>query len=265
MAARRKQRRKCQNHPIDENLEQYRKLVSEAKYVLKKSKKESLNNFISSLTHDTPQSKIWSKLRAFKSTYIPPTFPLEEEGQKILDPVNKANLFASHFKINPVQQNPNETEYKQYIEEAVEQEGAANNRDITETELKNSLKSLKNKSPGPDMLPNVLLQNLHPSYTEELLNIYNQSLTTGIVPKQWKYRHIIPIPKPQKPKIECASYRPITLLSCLGKLIDRILQKRLEYYMETRHTLQEVKVASAQEGQLLISSRDYAHRYNTVW
>ena len=57
------------------------------------------------------------------------------------------------------------------------------------------------------------------------------------MPQQWKLGHIIPIHKPQKDEKKCESYRPITLLSNLGKLLERIVCKRLEHYVESNSLL----------------------------
>lgn len=239
VSERRKARRKLQTHPTDDNLKQYRKTHSTAKYIIKKAKKESLHEFISSLTHDTPQQKVWAKIKAFKSTYVPPSFPIEDNDTIILDPILKANKLAEHYQ----QQSPAQTqvlpEYEQIITSCFNENKHSFNNEITMQELESCMDNLKHKSPGPDKISNLLIQNLNVSYREELLNIFNQSLTSGHVPYKWKFGHIIPIQKPQKPRSECSSYRPVTLLSCFGKLMERILQRRLEKFIESNNVLQQ--------------------------
>ena len=63
----------------------------------------------------------------------------------------------------------------------------------------------------------------------ELINIFNQSYQTGHIPDTWKSGLVIPILKPGKDKVSPTSYRPITMLSCLGKTFERIIKRRLEY------------------------------------
>ena len=48
---------------------------------------------------------------------------------------------------------------------------------------------------------------------------------------------VIPILKPNKD--ETGSYRPIALLSCTGKLIEKIVQKRLECFVESNNILRK--------------------------
>ena len=115
-----------------------------------------------------------------------------------------------------------------------------------------------------------MIQNLHPNYKIELLQHFNQSLHTGCYPSEWKKGHVIPIPKPDKPKELCKSYRPITLLSCLGKLMERIIKNRIEFHLETNKLLSntqfgfrpnkgtdDVLVAVTEEIKFALSSSQY--------
>ena len=47
-------------------------------------------------------------------------------------------------------------------------------------------------------------------------------------PDHWKKAVILPIPKPQKDLIFATSYRPISLLPSLGKLLEKIILTRLK-------------------------------------
>ena len=104
---------------------------------------------------------------------------------------------------------------------------------ITHNELESALQSLKPKqAPSPDGVTNELLIHLGPEAKKKLLQIYNASWKHGIVPQEWKKAILIPIHKPGKPKNSPSSYRPISLTSCLCKLLERILNSRLMWFME---------------------------------
>jgi ribonuclease HI len=82
-----------------------------------------------------------------------------------------------------------------------------------------------------------MIKSLDEESLSELLQILNQSFAVGQVPGAWKTGMVVPIPKPQKPKDLLTSYRPIALLSCLGKTMERVIKNRLEYIVEDRGML----------------------------
>lgn len=83
------------------------------------------------------------------------------------------------------------------------------------------------KSPGLDDVSNVLIKNLPPKAVQLLVIIFNSCLKVNYFPKHFKKAKVIAILKPNKPKYDPSSYRPISLLSNLGKLLEKIIQKRL--------------------------------------
>jgi len=59
----------------------------------------------------------------------------------------------------------------------------------------------------------------------------------GYFPHPWKRATVIPIPKPNKPPTDPNSYRPISLLSIVGKLLERIIASQLTAYVNQQHLL----------------------------
>jgi len=60
-----------------------------------------------------------------------------------------------------------------------------------------------------------------------LLNITNKCFQLGHFPTQWKCAEVILIPKPGKPAANLASYRPISLLAVLSKVVEGLLLRRV--------------------------------------
>ena len=56
-------------------------------------------------------------------------------------------------------------------------------------------------------------------------------IASGIFPDSWKNAHVIPIYKEKGEKSACKNYRPISLLSCVGKLLEKCVQKHLVDYL----------------------------------
>jgi hypothetical protein len=69
---------------------------------------------------------------------------------------------------------------------------------------------------------------------QELFALLNTSWITGLIPDAWKQGIIIPIPKPGKPQEQLTGYRPMTLLPCMGKLLERMVLRRLVYTLESK-------------------------------
>ena len=67
----------------------------------------------------------------------------------------------------------------------------------------------------------------------------NDIWETGNVPKSWKEATIIPVPKPGKDNTKPNNYRPIALTSCICKTLERIINERLVWYLETKNIITE--------------------------
>ena len=78
-----------------------------------------------------------------------------------------------------------------------------------------------------------MLKHLPEISLETLLNIFNYIWNTGKFPEDWTYATIIPIPKPGKDPEEPNNYRPIALTSCLCKTLERLINKRLTWFLES--------------------------------
>ena len=57
----------------------------------------------------------------------------------------------------------------------------------------------------------------------------------------WSQAIVIPIPKPGKDNTEPINYRPIALTSCICKTMERIINKRLVWFLETNNILTNIQ------------------------
>ena len=80
-----------------------------------------------------------------------------------------------------------------------------------------------------------MLKHLPDNSLETLLNIFNYIWTTGKFPEDWQYATIIPIPKPGNFPAEPNNYRSIALTSCLCKTLERMINKRLTWFLESNN------------------------------
>jgi len=91
---------------------------------------------------------------------------------------------------------------------------------VTEVEVFHLLDRLKRTAAGLDMLPVWFLRLGAPVFAAPLTLLFNQSISTGIVPQQWKMACIIPIPKVAHPA-EPSDYRPISITPILSRILER--------------------------------------------
>ena len=105
------------------------------------------------------------------------------------------------------------------------------------TELKDAIAVSKDTATGPDDIHYQMLKHLPETALDTLLHIFNSIWTTGGFPESWRLATIIPIPKPGKDHAEPTNYRPIALTSCLCNTLERMLNKRLVWYLESNNLI----------------------------
>ena len=103
--------------------------------------------------------------------------------------------------------------------------------DILECEVKWALESITmKKDSGGDGVPVELFQVLNDDAVKVLHSIYQQIWKIHQCSRDWKMSIFNPIPKKGKAK-ECSNYRTIALISHASKVMLKILQARLQQYV----------------------------------
>ena len=109
---------------------------------------------------------------------------------------------------------------------------------ITLDEIKNSLSSCKaSGAPGADKITNNMLKLCPPNVLKRIQTIFNASLNLGYLPTAWKFSNVKMIHKRNKPKDYFNSYRPISLISCISKLLEKVINARILNWAETTNNL----------------------------
>ena len=105
-------------------------------------------------------------------------------------------------------------------------------RRITPREIKQTIKSFKSgKSPGESGISKAILEKLPNKMIGRLCNIFNACLAAGYFPKRFKRAILALIPKPGKSPHEVTGKRPISLLECPAKVLEKIINKRLRNFL----------------------------------
>ena len=103
--------------------------------------------------------------------------------------------------------------------------------DILECEVKWALESITmNKASGGEGIPVELFQILKDDAVKVLLSMCQQIWKTQQWPQDWKMSVFISVPKRGNAK-ECSNYHTVALISHASKVMLKILQARLQKYM----------------------------------
>lgn len=233
--ARRLARQRFYRYPNPANRTSFNLLSRQSRETVLDAKKATWQLFLSRLDPRTPMAIVWRMFRAMTG-YLPHfALPLTADGAPLAAP-DAAEALASHFSASfsraLVLSEDHETTLSHALACAQE---VSYNALFSDIELRRGLHRLSPRtSPGADLLHNAFLLHLPPVHHRPLLALLNQSFLSGELPAEWRSALVVPIPKPGKDPTLAASYRPISLLSCVGKLMERLVCDRLSWYLETR-------------------------------
>lgn len=100
-------------------------------------------------------------------------------------------------------------------------------------ELMQAVNTLSNgKSPGPDGIKNEILKIAVKELGRVFLTMYNKCWLNGLFPKDWKIADLVLLVKPGKPLEQPSAYRPLCMLSTVGKLFEKLISGRIRTHLE---------------------------------
>ena len=223
------------------------KLKAIAKRTIKKSKQNSWLTYLQSICYKTTSKEMWEKIKAIEGRKEVHDIILKDENQIISNPTEIANIFAKQFAENSSDKHydrkflkhkkKSDKQLDAYLESIEHNNEAPLNSPTSMKELSEVIEISKNSSPGPDEIPNILIKNLPKEAHESILEIFNIIWTEQIFSDLWRKAIVVPIPKPKKSRFEKESYRPISLTCCLCKTLEKIINKRLRWYLEINNII----------------------------
>ena len=124
-------------------------------------------------------------------------------------------------------------------------------RDFSYEQLTIALKHLRHdKAPGQDSIHAEFLIHAGDHANEWLRKLFNKCLLTCKLPSIWRRANVVAMLKPNKPKDEPKSYRPISLLCIPYTIVERLIYNRISPVID--HNYHRSKPDSALAGQLSI-------------
>ena len=213
--------------------------------ILRESKRKSFRDFVSSIGNQTPLTKVSKSIRNLKGSGSDRSIrhlcrqngTMAETGKEIS--LEFAERLSSNSSIQHY--SPTFLQAKRRAENThlnfTSHDNEHYNNKFTLDELTTCLSSFRKSAPGPDGISYDIIERLPRNCLGILLNIYNKIWTTQDFPDSWRLATVIPIPKPGKDHSDAGSYRPISLTSCLCKLMEKMVNRRLTWFLERYESL----------------------------
>ncbi|CAH0551137.1 unnamed protein product [Brassicogethes aeneus] len=168
---------------------------------------------------------VWRIVAALKNSKATNNTPLQ--GPEGLLYSNEEAQFTDHPPL-PKQEQEDQL-MKEFVDEFLEEADEETITPATPELIKGIITGLRNKvSPGEDNTSNLALKHLPPVMIHNLTALINGALSKCHFPDVWKKAQVIMIPKSAKGMQLSENYRPISLLSTLAKLIEKVIKIRLE-------------------------------------
>ncbi|GBP41400.1 Probable RNA-directed DNA polymerase from transposon BS [Eumeta japonica] len=227
--------RRASAYPTPEYRSRARALQREVKARVREFRNESWSDLMEEIK---PSHKaFWAVTKALKTEGYTPIPPLKKpDNSEAIDDAEIAECLADSIETQCSHASPpHDIAHISRIEEEVLQKTSLEPKDdlapVSLSEVQTLVKSLNTrKAPGLDGISNKAIK----CFSIPLLltgRDFNACIKNCYFPPAWKEAEVIGIHKPGKPRDLPASYRPISLLSGLGKLFEKILKTRLSDHL----------------------------------
>ena len=231
---------KSKGTPTSKNI--YQRAMAKQRRYFRRAKRDSWIYYINGINSKTPSRFIWKKVRKLAGKFVPPKSPSLRMGDNLITtPSEVADSLGQHFSSVSSASNYS-AEFQRIRQTKVDLNLSGGNFEeynarFSLEELKEALSSTNDTSPGEDTILNIMLRKLPNEAKSYLLKIINKIWETGILPRSWKIAIVIPVKKPNKDPHQTTSYRPIALTSCVCKLMEKMINSRLVWHLETNKLL----------------------------
>lgn len=220
----------------------YKQLRNKVNNLKKHAKECFFNNIEENLIESSASNPrhYWKLLRHFiktnkNSETIPPLKTVNENGEEsfAFTDLDKANVLNDYFVSISKLDEANAT----LPEYDIKTQNSLSDIQIEESEIVDVISSLvTNKACGEDQISHFLLKKTCHTIVKPLKLLFNRSLSECHFPSPWKLGLVMPLQKKGSSELP-SDHRPISLLSCLGKLHERIVFKHMYNFFHSNNLI----------------------------
>ena len=229
---------KAKRSKLTSDWENYKKARNNVTSSIRQSKRQFIANKIEQAGNSTKE--IWQSLK-----YVIPGKKKDTQTASIkvndedINGQNLANLFNDYFlnigqnleKENPIANQRGKHNF------ATKVKSTFSFNEVEISKVCNLLQALPtDRATGPDNIPAKLLKCIASLIATPLTFLINKSFQMGIIPAQWKEARVTPIHKGGS-KDDIGNYRPISVISILGKVVEKIAYDQLQTYLINNNIL----------------------------
>ena len=240
--------RKFKNNPTNDNLIDYRRHKAKMRFVIKQAKKRSKEKIISLINCNTSITQVWRKAKFLKNSRknyhtkigLLVANTIVQDPQKISNvfvesfaQISDSSTFSADFLINKKNLEKKELNFQSSIYSSF-------NNLFSMEELNQALSQIKKTTAaGKDNIIYPFIIHLNNKNKLKLLDYFNFIWKYGLFPSDWRLSLLIPIYKSGKIITDPTSYRPIALTSCLCKIMERMVLKRLMSFLNGHNIIKD--------------------------
>jgi len=227
------------SRPTADNLNNYRITRAKARRTIRGNKRDSWRKYVSKLNSRSSIKHTWDMVRRINGKGKASFKHLKKGNNIVTSKEDIANTLGESF--SRVSSSEHSAEEFLKIKTRKEKTKLKFKSDNTEcynqpfsiSELRDSLERAHDTAAGPDDIHYQLLKHLPFEALSTLLFIFNTIWEGGSFPPSWREATVIPVPKPGKDHTDPSNYRPIALTSCVCKTMERMINWRLVWFLES--------------------------------
>ena len=251
---------RCKRNPTHQNKNLHRaackRMVATSKWAIKRWENDQRRK----LTGPGVGSKTWWTLVKEKQgtshqEAIPPL--TKSDGTSATSSREKAMLLADLFSTKMTIEDPGRPP-PQLIQEC---DQTVTSMEVRREQVEQLLRGVDvRKATGPDNVSPQVLRHCASVLAEPLTTVFSSCLRENIWPLLWKEARVVPVHK-RNSRSDPKNYRPISLLSVVGKVFERIVAEVICSHLDDNHLLSDqqfgFRPGRSTSDLLLLLSRDW--------